>query len=76
VALGRLSAKNTLPLSLPAKFAHPRKIFRYIIFKAFQSIQKWNFAKAIFLLCALAKPAIVISYLATLSTGENQIKIV
>jgi len=64
-----------LPLSLPAKYAHPRKIYKFTIFKAFQSIQKWNFAKAIFLLCALAKPATVTLSLATLSIGENQIKI-
>jgi len=64
-----------LPRFQLAKYAHPRKIFRYIIFKAFQSIQKWSFAKAIFSLCALAKLAIVISSLATLSIGENQIKI-
>jgi len=70
-----MSAKNTLPRFQLAKSAHPRKICKFIIFKAFQSIQKWSFAKAIFSRSALAKPATVISYLATLSIGENQIKI-
>jgi hypothetical protein len=64
-----------LPRFQLAKYAHPRKIYKFIIFKAFQSIPKWSYAKAIFSRSALAKPAIVISSLATLSTGENQIKI-
>jgi len=76
VELGRLSAKNTLPLSLPVKYAPPRTMFKFITFKAFRSIQKWSFAKRIFLPYALAQSAIVTLSLAMPLTGEKQMRIV